>query len=120
VDVEFFDRKSTEWRGEDRLLRTIQQHQEANQTYFEEGVMLLELSRRAHALFEKQPASEKRRLLDFLLSNCKQLQATFKQPFDILAEMSQVSTKENAAGGGSDGTFENWRGGRDSNPRPPA
>jgi hypothetical protein len=40
-------------------------------------------------MFVKQPAHEKRRLLDFVVSNCSwkdgQLTPTFRQPFDMLA-----------------------------------
>ena len=36
----------------------------------DEGVRILELARNAQSLFERQPAREKRRRLNFLLSNC--------------------------------------------------
>lgn len=90
IDAGFFDRQAAEWRSEqDRVTRSIQEHQGANQTYLEEGVRLLELSRRAYELFRKQPAGEKRKMLDFVLSNCSwkdgELTATFRQPFDIIA-----------------------------------
>ena len=51
-------------------LRLIEEHQTANQSYMAEGIRLLELARNARHLFEKQEACEKRRLLDFLVSNC--------------------------------------------------
>src|SRR5256885_17255662 len=71
VDTAFFDRKAAEWRAEqDRLLRAVETHQSANQTYLDEGVRLLELARRAHDLFRNQEPREKRRLLDFVVSNC--------------------------------------------------
>jgi site-specific DNA recombinase len=71
VDTVFFDRKAAEWRDEqDRLLRTIEEHRSANKTYFDEGARLLDLARQAHRLFREQVASEKRRLLNFVLSNC--------------------------------------------------
>jgi hypothetical protein len=58
-------------------------------SYIEEGVQLLELAHRAHVLFESQPATEKRKLLDFVLSNCTwkggELTAKYRQPFDVLA-----------------------------------
>ena len=45
IDEAFFERKATEWRAEQgRLLRSIEEHQAANQTYLEEGVALLELA----------------------------------------------------------------------------
>ena len=60
-----------------------------------EGVQLLELARNARRLFEKQEAPEKRRLLDFLVSNCSwkagQLTAEFRQPFDSLANTAMAA-----------------------------
>ena len=70
IDATFFDRKAAEWRSEQsRCLETIQGHQDANQTYLEEGIALLELAQKAGELFRKQPAAEKRRWLGFVLSN---------------------------------------------------
>jgi hypothetical protein len=58
-------------------------------SYIEEGVQLLELAHNGHALFESPPAPEKRKVLDFILSNCTwkggELTAKYRQPFDILA-----------------------------------
>ncbi len=103
IDGGFFERKATEWRGEQaNIRRSIENHEGANQTYLTEGVKLLELASRSHALFEKQPASEKRRLLNFVLSNCTwkggELTAMFRQPFDIIANMSATATKKKAEG----------------------
>src|SRR5205809_3327594 len=71
IDAEFFDRKAAEFRSDQcRLLRDLEVHQTANHGYIEEGIKLLELAQRAHRLFESQPAREKRKLLDFVLSNC--------------------------------------------------
>jgi site-specific DNA recombinase len=36
----------------------------------DEGAQILELDSTAQSLFERQPAREKRRLLNLLLSNC--------------------------------------------------
>jgi site-specific DNA recombinase len=122
VDAAFFDRKAAEWRSEqDRILRTIEEHQSANQTYLDEGVQLLELARKAHMLFRKQKPSEKRRLLNFVLSNCTwkggELQATYRQPFDMLAVANTAHEKEKAAGVASNDLFEIWLPGPDSNQR---
>ena len=115
VDIVFFDRKAAEWRAEKgRLLHAIEEHQTANQAYLEEGIRLLELGRHAHELFQKQAPREKRRLLNFVLSNCTgkddQLQATFKQPFDLITASSDAYKSKKAAGVSSNGLFENWRG----------
>jgi site-specific DNA recombinase len=57
IDVESFDARSAEWRREqNRVLRDIQDHQAANQTYFEEGIRLLELARTAAKLFQGNPS----------------------------------------------------------------
>ena len=70
ISQAFFDQKSSEWRSEQAdILRKIEQHQRANQTYVDEGVRLLELAQRAIKLYERQEMREKRRLLDFVFSN---------------------------------------------------
>jgi site-specific DNA recombinase len=91
VDVAFFEKMSNQWRDEqNRCLREIERHQEADKSYMDEGVQLLELARKAQTLFDRQEPREKRRPLDFLLSNCTwedgEVVATFRQPFDLLAE----------------------------------
>jgi hypothetical protein len=90
IDNEFFDRQATAWRTEQmHILRNIETHVAANQSYVEEGIKLMALARRAHELFENQPANEKRKLLDFVLSNSiwknGELLAEYRQPFDVLA-----------------------------------
>jgi site-specific DNA recombinase len=52
-------------------MRDVEAHRTANRSYIEEGIKLLELSQRAAQLFESQPPSEKRKLLDFVLSNSR-------------------------------------------------
>jgi len=65
IDSVFFDRKSTEWRHEqDRILRSIEEHQAANQVYLEEGIRILELSQRTYKIFIKQESREERRLFN--------------------------------------------------------
>ncbi|MBS01690.1 MAG: hypothetical protein CMQ24_03170 [Gammaproteobacteria bacterium] len=91
IDAAFFDRKSADWRSEQQeCLATIARHQNANQTYFDEGVQLLELAQKAGEMFRTQPSNQKRRLLGFVLSNCTweggELTATYRQPFDLLAK----------------------------------
>jgi hypothetical protein len=113
VSAAFFDRKAAEWRGEqDRIMRMVEEHQAANQNYLEEGVHLLELARRAHGLFERQEPREKRRLLNFILSNSTwkngELVAEFRQPFDMLHVANQRSAGVEANAGGSGADFENW------------
>jgi hypothetical protein len=73
---------------------------------------LMELASRAHELFQSQPPSEKRRLLNFVLSNCSwkggELSAKFRQPFDMLAFTSMSQETKEAARGTSGGPYKNW------------
>ncbi len=120
IDLAFFDRKACEWRKEQALLlRSIEEHQAANQNYLEEGVRLLELAQRAHKLFQEQEPREKRRLLNFILSNCSwkggELTAVFRQPFDLLVDANSAHRQPQESDEPSDAGFENWLGGLDSN-----
>jgi site-specific DNA recombinase len=113
IDVAFFDRKASEWRREqDRLLGSINEHRAANQTYLEEGVRLLELAQRAPELFQKQEPREKRRLLNFVLSNCfwkdGELTVGFRQPFDMLADANAAHKQKYEATVAPDTVFEKW------------
>jgi hypothetical protein len=120
INAHFFDRKSAEWRAESaRISCDIQAHRTANQNYVVEGIRLLELARRASDLFENQPAVEKRRLLNFVLSNCTwkegQLTAQYRQPFDILAVAVAADQRARAAGLQEAAQNEHWLPGMDSN-----
>jgi hypothetical protein len=89
---------SNQWREEqNRCLREIERLQAANRSYMDEGVQLLELARNAQRLFAKQEPCEKRRLLNFLLSNCTwqdgKVVATLRQPFDLLAETAVTAAR---------------------------
>jgi site-specific DNA recombinase len=123
ISPAFFDQKSSEWRSEQAdILRKIEQHQRANQTYVDEGVRLLELAQRAIYLYERQEMREKRRLLDFVFSNSTWkdgcLIPTYRKPFDMMAVTNEAYRKEKAVGGTSDGFSEIWLPGPDSNQRP--
>jgi len=113
VETAFFDRKASEWRSEQsRLLKTIEGHQAANENYIDEGVRLLELARKSHELFERQEPREKRRLLNFLLSNCSwkggELQANFRQPFDMLAVAATRAVDAAGSDTSNEALSEKW------------
>ena len=98
VDTAFFERMSNQWREEqNRCQREVELLQAADRSYMDEGVALLELAQNAQMLFAKQGPREKRRLLNFVLSNCTwedgKVVATFRQPFDLLAETAVSATK---------------------------
>lgn len=66
----------------------------------------------AHRVFEIQPAGQKRRLLNFLLSNCiwanGELRADFNQPFDFLAETVADATRLTAGEGPDSARKMKW------------
>ena len=104
---------SNEWReAQNSCLREIERHQEADKSYMDEGVQLLELARKAQELFAQQQPQEKRRLLNFLLSNCTwedgEVIATFRQPFDLLAETAVSAGRAAADGTGGSTKTEIW------------
>jgi hypothetical protein len=70
---------------------------------------IIELAKKAEFLYKTQDPREGRRLLETVPSNCTldqgTLSATYSSPFDLLARGNETG---------------DWRGRRDSNPRPPA
>ena len=123
VDTAFFEKMSNQWREEqNRCQREIDRHQNADKSYLDEGVALLELAKNAQRLFAKQEPREKRRLLNFLLSNCTwedgEVVATLRQPFDMLAETVVAARSESTTGTASSRISEKWRPRLDSNQRP--
>ena len=82
---------------------------------------MIELARNAYGLFIQQVPIEKRRLLQFLVSNSswvhQELQVELRQPFDLIMKLTEqiqdvgvLNIKESA-------TFEKWLPGTDSNRR---
>jgi hypothetical protein len=123
IDTDFFDRKAAEWREVQRkCLELIREHQDANQTYLEEGIQLLELAQKAGTLFRKQSPEEKRRLFGFVLSNCTrkdgQLTAAYRQPFDLLAKNVIVLETKKPAEDAQTGISDIRLPGADSTHRP--
>jgi site-specific DNA recombinase len=60
IDNAFYDRMSAQWRAEQtRLLREIKRHSEAQESYMEDGLRLLELARDASRLFVNRPQTRK-------------------------------------------------------------
>lgn len=115
IGGDFFDKMAGQWREEQRRLQDdIDRHEDAEQSYMDEGMRILELARNAQALFERQPAREKRRLLNFVLSNCSwehgEVVATFRQPFDLLAETTEIAARSTANSGGHSSKNEIWLG----------
>lgn len=113
ISLDFYEQKATEWRNEQkRIEKNIEQLGTASQNYMNEGIQLLELVQNAHKLFAKQSAHEKRRLLNFMLSNSiwenGKLHITWKQPFDMIAEYSDEMNQGNMAKNDNLPISEKW------------
>ena len=126
IGGDFYDKFAGEWREAEQLRsqREIDRQRGCGaQSYMDEGVQLLELARDAQRLFDRQEPRQKRRLLNFLLSNCSWedgvVRATFRQPFDLLAETTALAARheaqESAVSSGKNGI---WLPEQDSNLRP--
>ena len=80
----------------------------------DEGVQILELARNAQRLFAQQEPREKRRLLNFLLSNCSwkngEVIATLRQPFDLLAQTTMLADQATAGNKANSSKSEIWLG----------
>ena len=123
IDNAMYDKMSAEWRKQqDRCLREIGQHKTAERSYMDEGVMLLTLAKDAQRLFEKRLAADKRRLLNFVLSNSLwsngELKATFRQPFNLIAETTGNGPDDDGGGGPNLSPRSVWWARQDSNLQP--
>jgi site-specific DNA recombinase len=120
IDAGFFDRMAAQWRDEQaRCLQDIERHQNANQSYLDEGIHLLELAQSAGRLFERQESQEKRRLLNFVVSNCSwkgaNCPSSYTNPL-ISSQKRQTATAVRVASADPNpGQSEIWLGDLDSN-----
>jgi len=115
VDPGMFDHLSADWRKQqDRCLREIEQRQSADQHYLEEGVTILEMARNAQRLFDSEEPMEKRRLLNFVVSNSTwangELNATLREPFGLIAEMAKFTSGCGSSNGANFADHSGWLG----------
>ena len=115
-----FERKAGEYRQEQaRILAEIDGFGTADGQYMDAGIRLLELTRNMHRLFEKQQAAEKRRLLDFVVSNsvwrAGKIVPVWRQPFDMIALANESAQVQTGGEPPENGLNQNWLPGMDSN-----
>ncbi len=115
ITLDVYDRLSVEWQEQrHKLTAQIQPYRQASDNYHFDGVMLLELAQNARKLYETQPAQEKRRLLDILLSNCTwgggELIPTLKQPFDLIAKSNAAAKQADSENSAEIAKSEIWLG----------
>ena len=67
----FYENKLVEWQTEmSNISDQTERHKNADISYLSQGIHILELANKAHALYLKQNHSEKQKILNVLLSNC--------------------------------------------------
>jgi site-specific DNA recombinase len=115
VDAGMFEQLSADWRKQqDKCLREIRRYQAADQHYLEEGITVLEMSRNARRLFDREQPMEKRRLLNFMVSNSTwangELNSTLREPFRSIAEMAKFTSRPEAKGGKGFADHPGWLG----------
>jgi site-specific DNA recombinase len=120
---DFFDSMATKWRAEQtEILTMLQKHQNANKNYIGEGVKLLELAQNSYKLFVQQDPAEKRRLLNFLVSNSywadKNLKVVLRKPFDLLTKISDLVDQDDYPKYDKLRNFDIWLPDADSNHGP--
>jgi site-specific DNA recombinase len=74
----------------------------------------LEMSRNARRLFDREQPMEKRRLLNFMVSNSTwangELNSTLREPFRSIAEMAKFTSRPEAKGGKGFADHPGWLG----------
>ena len=125
IDLATYERKAAETNAElEAVQRDIDRHRSADRSYTEAGIGLIELAKKAHRLYVKQPSREKRRLLDFLVSNSTWkdgvLKVKFKQPFNMLMDTNVSDVGESVSGKRKKAPHQNWPARPDSNRGPSA
>jgi hypothetical protein len=120
ISVSFYERKAGEWRAEqDRIAEAMRDHRQADRSYSDTGIELLELASGAHDAFMSQGSDELRRLLQLVVSNSTwkhgQLGVQLHPPLDlILIETGKARDADaaDAANGVVKADFAHWRRGR--------
>jgi site-specific DNA recombinase len=123
IDAELFEHRSRAWREEQvRLRRELDRYDHADQAFIEAAPLLLELANRGFELYESMDTPNRRRLLNFLCSNCvwtpDALTVIWREPFDVFAEwtpQTETGPDEESSPGP---VFVRVQGLRDSNPGP--
>lgn len=71
ISAQLYNEKSLEWnRTLEDINIKLDALRVANQKYYDEGVKIIETLKNAYWLYKQQPNKEKRKFLNYLLSNC--------------------------------------------------
>jgi DNA invertase Pin-like site-specific DNA recombinase len=113
ITGEFFDQRSAEWRREqDGLLGKIQEIRKAAPAPIEQVIDAMRLTSQACQMFQQQPATEQRRLLQVLIQRAAwkdgELHTNLFEPFEILRHSNQESNRKEKELSGTGRDFGIW------------
>ena len=113
ITGEFFDQRSAEWCHEQEgLMRKIQNIQKPAPAPIEQAINALRLTSQACQLFQQQPATEQRRLIQVLIQRAAwkegALHTKLFEPFEILRRSNQESNRKEKELGGTGRDFGIW------------
>ncbi len=104
----------------EQIRNKIGLHASANIDYYEKGVKILELAQDAMNVYLRSDSHEKRRILDYISSNCVikdgEFNIEYRQPFDMLAAFKEKEHKKIRQSGLESPNHQLWRPQGDSNP----
>ncbi len=110
IDSDMWEAKTAIWKKEkEEIQQSLDTIELENSNFMKEGIRLMEVASRAHELFDAMTPDEKREIAQLVLSNPRvvngSIEYDYKKPFGMFVNVTDLN---------------DWRGGRDSNPRPPA
>ncbi len=115
IDADTYSRNARQWQEDLRAhRRAMSKHDDAKQSYLEEGLLILSLAQEAPDLFEKATRDEKRELLTHLVSNssCEagRLTIEWRKPYVFLSEFQDPGDDEPPSEGDLEGGPSNMVG----------
>lgn len=70
ITAEFYNEKRIKWTNDlDEIMIKLEALHSSEKKYYDEGVRIIETLKNAYWLYKRQPLSEKREMLNYLLSN---------------------------------------------------
>ena len=93
IDPEFWETKNAKWRMEIAEIESqIKTFSEPNVNWYEDGIKIIELTKRLYPLWLVQDSTEKRKMVQILLSNLTldgaNLHHNWRKPFNYLVNLS--------------------------------
>ena len=109
-------------RQERKIARELELRMDADLSYMDEGIALMSIARDAKQRFLDADLAVKKHVLSVVLSNCsfrdRKVSATFRKPFDIIAEKLPRENAAALAPGPKIAQNAKWLPGPDSHRRP--